>query len=105
MDCYNDEKNLREEKNLISKKANILITLIIFTVLILTSCSAQTIKNSEKDVQTNTQENIQEQPPQEKEIVKQVKATCPKGIHDEGYPGTCYFYDDQDSNGLCDLSE
>lgn len=34
-----------------------------------------------------------------------VKETCPYGLHNESYPGTCGLYKDVDGNRICDLSE
>ena len=34
-----------------------------------------------------------------------VKETCPYGLHNESYPGTCGLYKDVDGNKICDLSE
>lgn len=31
--------------------------------------------------------------------------SCPRGIENEPYPGTCPTYADANSNGNCDLSE
>lgn len=61
--------------------------ILLFLVLLLSACSAEASVNTKV-----VAENIEEEP----------KLSCPRGIHNDPYPGRCPLYTDSDSDGFCD---
>ncbi len=71
----------------------IVLTLILLTLFLsaCTSPTANVTKTEETQTPTYTQDVA--------------TGGCPRGKHNDPYPGICVLYKDQNSNGECDYGE
>lgn len=64
---------------------------IIILLLLLSACSVDSA-TMQKQIAPVQEQNEPED-----------KATCPRGLHEDPYPGVCALYSDKNDDGFCDL--
>jgi hypothetical protein len=70
----------------------ILILSILFAAFFLSACASKEIV-----IDSYQQSTFQ--------TAKELEPSCPKGITNDPYPGSCVLYADNNKDSICDLSE